>query len=133
MREWGEDLSVNIAEIDEQHRKIFKDINTLLTAMKGGRTSASLRPQFDALLAFAGEHFRTEELLMKKFDYPGFIMHRHDHQNITRQAKELHDQSDIGKEPLSEGILSFLSNWLVGHITKTDKEYSKYLNDRGIT
>jgi hemerythrin len=51
---------------------------------------------------------------------------------------EIHDPIvDLGgsmrRRPAGQrDVMNFLCNWLVGHIKGSDKQYSPFLNDRGI-
>ena len=64
---WTSDLSVDVKEIDGQHKELFKRINNLDTAMKKGRAKEEVLGLIEFLDEYVVIHFRTEELFMIKY------------------------------------------------------------------
>ena len=75
---WSEKYSVNNFLLDSQHKKLIAIINELHTAMKVARVNEIMQTIFDELIWYTKEHFRTEEQIMLKFNYPGFNEHKED-------------------------------------------------------
>jgi hemerythrin-like metal-binding protein len=133
MLTWDPHLSVNIATIDEQHKKLIEMACELDRGMRADYATDILQPQFRQLLEFASLHFRTEEDLMERYTFPGLVTHRHDHLALIRHAEEIMERTTWGKPLLyMMGILDFIGNMLINHIQRTDREYSTYLNERGV-
>jgi hemerythrin-like metal-binding protein len=132
--EWTDSLSVKIAEIDMQHKKLVSLLNGLHEATQDGRRAVPLAPLFGELLAYAAVHFETEERLMEKYRFPDLPAHRSEHERFVRQVvgfKEL-QEFEFYSQILSLDLLTFLKNWLQNHILKTDMLYGPYLNARGV-
>ena len=70
MLTWDPHLSVNIATIDEQHKKFIAMACELDRGMRADYATNILQPQFRDLLEFASLHFRTEEELMEHLFLP---------------------------------------------------------------
>lgn len=67
---WNKDLSVNVAEIDEQHHNLVDLINDLYEAMKKDQSTKILDNIIISLIDYSVVHFNTEESILKKFNYP---------------------------------------------------------------
>jgi len=131
--DWNDNLSVNIKEIDEQHKKLLAMINELFDAMKTGKGKEVTGKTLTGLIEYVGTHFANEERLMEKHNYPGFIAHKGEHTKLTQQAKDIHHQFLQGKPVLNVELMNFLKSWLQNHILGTDKKYSPFLNGKGVS
>ena|SRR5271157_2674097 len=129
---WSDNLSVNIKEIDEQHKKLVGMVNELHEAMKQGKGSNLTGQVLSGLVQYVATHFATEEKLMKANAYPEYLKHKAEHDALTKQAVDLQKQFQEGKAVLTVELMSFLKNWLSNHILGTDKKYSPYLNGKGV-
>lgn len=129
---WSDNLSVNIKEIDEQHKKLVGMINELHEAMKQGKGSDVTGKVLAGLIQYVATHFATEEKFMKTHAYPEYLKHKAEHDALTKQAADLQNQFHEGKPVLTVELMSFLKNWLTNHILGTDKKYGPYLNGKGV-
>ncbi len=129
---WKDTYSVNVQEIDEQHRKLIALINELDAAMASGKGKDVLAKTLGAVIQYTRTHFANEERLMSTHGYPDFAPHKAEHDKLTKEVVQLQhkfQQSQIG---LSIPTLSFLNQWLTTHILNTDKKYSAHLNGKGV-
>ena len=76
---WTDEMSVNINEIDEQHKKLIELINNLFNAMLEGKAQDIINKTIDELINYANYHFSTEENYFEKHNYPGFHSHKIQH------------------------------------------------------
>jgi len=129
---WNDEYSVKINIIDGQHKKLIDLLNQLYDAMHSGKGKEVLGKTLDELVAYTKVHFRTEEELFKKFSYPGFTQHKNEHDKLTNQVVEFQEQYKAGGSMLSIELMNFLTNWLSGHILKSDKKYTSFLNSKGV-
>lgn len=129
---WSEKLSVNVTEIDEQHKTLIEKINRLHQAMLDNKGREVQKPIIDAMADYAASHFEKEEKYMQRYGFPGLHDHRTEHDKFTAKAIELKERFDSAGFVLSLEILTFLKNWLQEHILVTDKKYSKHFNDNGL-
>ncbi len=129
---WSDNLSVNIKEIDDQHKKLVGMLNELHDSMKEGKGAAMTGSVLTGLIKYVSTHFATEEKYMKQYSYPEFLNHKAEHDALTKQALDLHKQFQEGKPVLTSELLRFLRDWLSNHILGTDKKYGPYLNSKGI-
>lgn len=127
--EWNDSLAVNVREIDDEHRTLFKYVRDFQQAVQSGTGGAQLNRIFTLLLQYTETHFSHEEELMRASDYPFLDAHHAQHGKLTRQVMQLRrDREFILPENLSE----FLSSWLVLHIESEDRTFAEYLRARAV-
>jgi hemerythrin len=129
---WIDSYSVNIKEFDDQHRKLVELINTLHDAMSVGKGSQALGPVLTELVKYTATHFSSEETLMLKYNYPGYLAHKMEHERLTARVLEVQTQFQDRQVTLTLGVMKFLQEWLVNHIQSTDKKYTVFLNKNGV-
>ena len=132
MIEWDERYSVGVSELDEQHKKLFKLIDTLLEV---GDTESSLQVLADVLeemRAYASYHFETEERYMTECAYSDLKNHVSQHEDFCEKVNEMASNMSGPKHMLLEDMTSYLYNWLVDHILVSDKKYAPYLSSRPV-
>ncbi len=130
--EWNESLSVGLSSFDEQHKKLIAIINKLYDSMKEGKGKSILGDLFNELIEYTKFHFKSEEDIMLKYDFPGYKEHLDEHKKLTQQVVELKDKYEKGNLFITVEVLSFLKEWLSHHILEIDKKYGPYLKQKGI-
>jgi hemerythrin len=129
---WDDSLSVGIGEIDTQHKALVRMIGDLHEAMRAGKGKHQIEPILKGLEEYAVEHFGFEESLLEKHKYPGYLNHRKEHDAFVQKVMDFGEQFRADKVALTNEVMDFLKNWLVGHIKGIDKKYGPYLNERGV-
>ncbi len=128
---WSEKLSVNVRELDDQHKILIEKVNMLHQAMLENKGREAQRPIIDAMVDYAAEHFEIEEKYMRRFRFAGLQDHMTEHEKFREKAFELKERFNAAGFVLTLEILTFLKNWIQQHILGTDKEYAKHFNDNG--
>jgi len=124
---WDRTLSVQVDEIDEDHRRLVELFNILNHSVVDGDGSDYIEAVMEELISCTVWHFRHEERLMLKYGYEGFEEHRTEHQELIDSAKAMQQKLlQEGKTVSSEDI-KFLEHWLTGHILSADMELGSYL------
>ena len=126
--DWSDTLSVGVAQMDDQHKELFKRISALLEGMLGGSGASDV----PALLGFIAEyveyHFADEEKLMKSRGYPKFEAHKQLHENFKAEFQSI--AARITGEGLTASLLILLQDrvitWLVEHIGRVDRQYGDF-------
>jgi hemerythrin len=129
---WTDRYSVNIAELDEQHQRLFRLIDELNRALAAGRGEIAVDDILRKLVEYTIVHFATEEQLMDQHGYPGFSAHRFEHNVLTEKITSLQIEHRAGKPGVAAALALFLQRWLEEHILKTDRQYSQFLNAKGV-
>lgn len=130
--QWTPALSVNIAQIDNQHMKLVALVNNLHDRMKEGKGKAALSGILNELTDYTVYHFRTEENLFRKFNYPQTDAHLKEHDLLVQQVVKLKTDIDSGKSVLTLDVMNFLRDWLSNHIASSDKAYTPFMKLHGI-
>lgn len=129
---WTEELSVNVKEIDLEHKKLVNMLNTLHSALVDRKGQAVQKSIVLEMVDYASFHFATEEKYMLRFNFPGYQEHKEEHEQFTEKALNLKARIEKFGSVLTLEILNFLRDWLKKHILGTDKKYSKFFNEHGL-
>jgi len=130
--QWSDRISVNVNEIDQQHKKLISLLNELHDSMKAGLGQKMLEKTLTELTTYTQTHFQTEEKYMQKFNYPEFEQHKKEHDKFVEKVKKSYEDIKSNRISLTITILKFLSDWITNHIQGTDKKYSQFFNDHGL-
>ncbi len=129
---WDYSYSVKIAELDHQHQRLFRAVAELEYAVRMGRADYVIDEVLEKVIEHTIGHFAAEEELMEQHGFPGLAAHRHDHQMLAQKLTKFNLSNMAGRPDVPSALLDFLQEWLREHILKTDKEYSEFLNARGV-
>ena len=130
---WKDEYSVGIESIDRQHKKLITLINSLQTAVNYSAGVEYEREALDELVDYTRTHFGYEEELMQKNGYPDFTTHRAEHELMVARVEQVLDEYRRNPDAAMQSAIDFLRDWLINHINGTDKRYSQFLIDRGVT
>lgn len=130
--DWNDNLSVNIKEVDSEHKKLIGMINELHSAMGAGKGKDALGKVLAGLVEYTKTHFSYEENLMQKHNYPGYVSHRGLHDALVKKVLDLQSNFQAGKSLVTVEVMNFLKDWLTNHIQNTDRKYGPFLNGKGV-
>lgn len=125
---WDDKYSVDIGEVDDDHKGILDRINLLIENLEI-EDKAECITAFDDLISFSARHFADEEVLMQSINYPEFAAHKHMHTKLIAQLHKHSDNLKAGTLDTSR-LVSFLQNWLVAHIMGVDTKYAKIYHNQ---
>jgi hemerythrin-like metal-binding protein len=128
---WRAQYSVGIASIDSEHQKLIGMINELHAAMQAGHGKDVIGKTLDGLAAYTVSHFSREEQLMQQHRFPGFVRHKAEHDKAIKQVEGMQQNFRRGAG-VSVEVLTFLVNWLIGHIVGMDKQYTALMQAAGV-
>jgi len=130
LMEWSDKLSVGVAQIDNEHKRLLALLNELNRALESGTGLGALSGVLDGLVHYAAYHFTHEEDQFLRSGYPAYDAHRLQHQALTARVKEIYGEFQSGGEEaeLPGEVLEFLKNWLYHHIMESDRDFGAYLN-----
>ena len=131
--QWDDSLSVNVELIDEQHKMLIQRIKDLSDAVNSSRGATEIGKTLGFMIDYTEFHFSTEEKHMKELDYPGFDVHRKQHDEFKSTLNEMvmEFEEDGATAQLSEWVNQYLINWLVDHIKSIDTKRAAFLQDKG--
>lgn len=148
--EWDDTYSVNFAQIDQQHQRLFDMINQLHVATTRQRAQgtvtgdgqeqetiasvvrelATMADVLDELLSYVYYHFSAEENLMLARSYPDYAVHKSAHTRFSERVQTFKQDFDEGGAVSSGEIVEFLKDWLTNHILIVDKKLGRFLSEK---
>ncbi|MBI3795259.1 MAG: hemerythrin family protein [Nitrospinae bacterium] len=133
--EWDDIYSVGVAGLDEEHKVLFDYINDLRDSLLGKKGKDTVKKVLDGLIAYTNDHFFHEEIMLYKSGYPDYERHKVEHERLIAEIRGLYVRfhaDDAESKLISAEIIAIITEWLQEHIVKIDKQYSAFLNSKGI-
>ena len=97
---WTNDYSVGVEALDADHIMIVSLMNHIDDLKQAGTEEEAVGTVVKALLGVAHTHFRREEGFLKRYDYPEFERHWHEHRLLevgaTLAANGIMGHSPVG-------------------------------------
>lgn len=129
---WHEEYRVDIQTVDTQHRRLFELANVLLNEARPERDPAGVRRALEDFRAYGRWHFTEEEGLLRHQHYPELASHQRLHEGLIARLDDLERHFGNDNAIDQSWVLSFLKDWLVGHILAEDRRYAPFLNSKGV-
>ena len=120
---WSNTYSVQIEEIDNQHKKLIGLINELFDSMQKGQSNKIIGRILNDLVDYTVFHFKNEETYFDRFNYEEAEEHKAKHKRLVDKVEKIKSDFESGKISVSTDLLKFLKRWLFEHILETDKKY----------
>lgn len=126
---WNNSLVVGNALIDTQHRAFFDEVNAVVDALASGAPlSVVQRFHRDFVIALA-RHFRDEEVLLARVDYPDLEHHQAEHRammaSVTALAESLRLADSV---PELMVVVRNTITILIEHMALEDMRYRRYVS-----
>jgi hemerythrin len=128
---WNDGYSVGVPLIDAQHKELVRMTNDLFQSCLKGRETAeiSFMKTVQGAAAYAKTHFGTEEQILEPLDYPGYAVHKKQHEDFVADVLRIIRDFEGGKKMSPKDLARFLRDWVLNHIAGSDKEYAYFLDD----
>jgi hemerythrin-like metal-binding protein len=132
---WSSDYETGVEEIDEQHHILVNTLNEANELLTKEYSLENLQNITKDLLSYALYHFETEEELMQEYNYESeapkdYENHMKQHRDFSAKVVDVRDSLKSGNLIGQDELISFLVNWLLNHIDKTDKKLGKFLSSK---
>lgn len=125
--EWNDEMSVGVAELDDDHKQLIRVINQLGADYDDAARRNAVRQSLVALQRYAEFHFAREEKVMAVCGYPALQAHKKEHGDFIQRIRDLNRRFDAdparSAEVVNEALLTFLQDWLKHHILIEDQAY----------
>lgn len=129
---WNDNYSVGIKVFDDDHKKLIEFLNKMFDLLVQNRPKEEIKPVLDGLKSYTNTHFKNEERQFDKYNFPETEVHKEKHRDFINKVNEFHKGFNDGKLMLSMEVMNFLKDWLKTHINGTDKNYTTFLNEKGV-
>ena len=129
---WSDSLSTGARAVDIQHKFLIELINHLAEAITEGKGKTTIGKILLEIKYYTEWHFAREELFMDRYKCPAAEVNKRAHagfiqtfESFQREFKETGGSDELARRAYTE-----LTNWLVNHIMKVDKQLYNYaIND----
>ena len=130
---WLNSMSVGNDLVDTDHKNLIQIINKFEEALENEVDSEKIASILHELDNYTVEHFKREELLMKKVNYPHYYKHFREHHNLVSQLTALKSEIILnikksGAMETSDALVNLLRHWLIDHVFNEDLLLKPYLN-----
>jgi len=132
LMDWKDEYSVEVNEIDEQHKKIFLLINDLYNAIQEMNTKEKLKEILENLIDYAIYHFNTEEKYFDKFKFELTSEHKQEHNQFKKKISDMNEKINNNEIQISFELIDFLEDWIIDHVTDSDQKYKNCLKKNGL-
>lgn len=129
---WGSEFQLGVPSIDDEHQKIFEDINVLYDLMQNNGDQPLPQGQMLDILHLMEHHFIHEEDLFAQTVYPDRFNHTKEHERFRKETEVLLDRAVEGGAEASRNVLNYLVTWLTKHLLDEDRKYASHLMSNGI-
>ena len=123
---WDVSLQTDVAEVDDQHRELFRQVDQLHEAILQGRGRDEIARIIDFLQKYVVDHFAAEERIMDELACPAAAANKRAHAEFLTTFTAFRRQFDEqgAKTTLVLEMYEKLTRWLVAHIAGIDKQLS---------
>lgn len=130
---WKDEYSVEVIEIDEQHKKLIQIINNLIDAISNTQIKKQIIIEtINNLIEYKKMHFETEEKYFHLFNYEGTLEHETAHNAFNERINtfQIKDGDDVIS--LAFDLVDYLEDWMIGHLMGMDKKYTRCFHEHGL-
>ena len=126
---WGQVFSIEVDEIDDDHRKLMDLFNMLNHAVTDGESADYLAAILEELVNCTIWHFSHEERLMIRYDYEDIDEHKAEHRELIESARALQQKILAADNRIDDEDIEYLERWLTAHILTDDMKLGDYLSE----
>lgn len=133
--QWSdEQLSVYVKGLDNQHKYLVNTLNSLYRATVMGEADKVVSTILSRLVDYTKFHFRSEEILMERYEYPQerYLRHVREHKAFVKATVQFREKYEAGEADLTVDVFKFLASWIRNHVAGTDRDYGRYFLEIGI-
>jgi len=129
---WSDDYSVNVAEIDGQHKQLLEHVNNLHTGVEAQIDKKDLLELLVELYDYTAFHFASEEKLMDQHGMKEVSKHQKEHELLLKHLEHICNAISNGKRPAFYSQFDVSNDWFLAHIMDFDKKMGAFLNSKGV-
>jgi hemerythrin-like metal-binding protein len=123
--EFTDKEKVNVKEIDEQHVEFVRILNAIYE--KKDSDEEELKQLMKELESHIKEHFKTELDLMIKYNDPGYISHKLEHERMELKVIKNVRNFLEGKSGIDPVFIEDLRRWFFNHLEFNDRKLAKHI------
>ena len=135
---WDHTLELGFGQIDAEHQTLLGHVNRLVdivfntgreapVCQTGESRRASIEAAVDALFQATALHFKSEEALMERSEFPGRRFHIEQHSELLAQLASFADHYHSTNADSLPHAVRFLREWIEFHIDTYDRALVRWL------
>ncbi|MDR0424020.1 MAG: bacteriohemerythrin [Clostridiales Family XIII bacterium] len=126
---WSHELETGNAEIDAQHKELFRLTSDLVDACVNDHSPEVLGKALEFLASYTVRHFEDEERLQLEYGFPDYERHKKIHDDFKTTVGELiAEYKEVGStDDLIHKVHSVIIHWLVQHIKGEDSKIAIHI------
>jgi hemerythrin len=124
---WSEKFSVDIPEIDELQKKMFKLLSVLLEMKENKSDAKDCANMIAEINEYSRYYFGKEEEYLRNCSWPELKEHVREHRHFIKSTISLRRQVADDKNTLSSESIVQLMDWLENHILGSDLTYVPFM------
>lgn len=130
--EWSDDLLIYIPEIDIQHKKLLQISQDFYNILTGNLENYKLNMAkiLKNLTDYTVYHFSSEEVLLKKYNYPAMATHKMTHDNFVTEVSAQIRRLSSGSIENGQRFYEYIISWVLTHIAKADKTWANFVRPK---
>lgn len=128
--EWGPAWVSGHPVIDKDHKMLVQYVNELNHAMLHGAGHDVASDVLNKLVQYTVDHFAREEVIWTQGGLASLDNHKRIHANLVEKVKAFQQDFASGKATLTTELMTFLRQWLINHVFKTDKAGVKEISTK---
>jgi hemerythrin-like metal-binding protein len=121
---WKPEYSVNEAELDRHHEKLFYLFNAAYENVMNSPEVDCVLPIIEELSQYTKYHLSTEEQYMRDNRFHEIDAHIAKHKEFTHTIETLKAHYHGNNLEVARELIIVLGNWLLSHVITEDRKYS---------
>ena len=128
-----EALVTGISAIDLHHQDIISELNKFYAEMMEGAGESAVAAMIAKIDQSIAQHFKEEEGVMSRNNYPHLEAHRRNHQEFLDKYASLRQAAQNRQPNATTELFKYTSSWLSGHIRQEDLKMATYIREHNAT
>ena len=125
--EWSQKLEFGLPIIDDQHKQLFN----LAATFAGNGDDIRVMKTLATLSDYVKVHFRAEEEMLAKLNYPDLEAHQQLHAEFKGMLLKLLDNArHLTLDEIANEVEYLIYGWFANHIMQADIAYVGWMRER---
>ena len=127
---WNNSYVLGIEQIDAHHQHLIALLNGIFDSFGVQEHQICTEKVIEELVDYATYHFSAEERLMSEHHYLQADLHMQQHAYFIKQISIYQQELAASRKTLSLDLIVFLKDWLLDHISKSDRAYAEVIRPK---
>jgi len=122
---WSPDFACGIKKVDKQHKDLVEMLNDMFNhvSLNEEQEKIYFNSIIKRLIKYVKNHFKTEEKIMLKTNFTGYIAHKEAHEDFVLNILKIVNDFTEGNRFNLLDLTQFLKTWILNHIAIMDRQY----------